>query len=44
MIIMKTEANKKFYNKPELEIHGDLKKITRFIDFGGTDDDGGQSM
>jgi len=40
---MKTEANKKFYNKPELEIHGDLKKITKFGDFSGGDDDGGSS-
>jgi len=36
-------SSKKIYKKPALEVHGNLKAITNFGDFGGTDDDGGGS-
>ncbi|MEN6553260.1 MAG: hypothetical protein ABFC34_10315 [Methanobacterium sp.] len=39
--MMKKKTSKKNYNKPQLETHGDLEKITKYHDPGGGDDDGG---
>jgi hypothetical protein len=43
MMLMVKKTSSKNYSKPILEIHGDLKKITKYGDFGGPDDDGGSS-